>query len=154
MLDSSYSECLNQWIHSVAWEIELPSEWSDYFDGNGETGVVIAEDERSNQRVGIRRRALLWPELHLPFVERGDVPVGIYTRDFSRSGAGFLSPIEFYPEEEVRIVVPHFWVRVRVTRARRVGETCYETGAVLMQKFEPSADAFGGNVFAEAVRPA
>ena len=68
--------------------------------------------------------------------------MGIYTRDFSRQGTGFLSPCEIYPEEQVRIVLPTFWVQLRVARARRINGKCYEIGAVLSRQHEPDSDAF------------
>ncbi|TWT81777.1 hypothetical protein CA13_32300 [Planctomycetes bacterium CA13] len=142
MLEIDYSRCLAEWCDKVVWDIQLPQQWDTYFAGNGEKAALVASDERSNQRVGIRTKALLWPEDTLPFCKRVNEPVGIYTRDFSRSGAGFISSIEFFPEEQVRIVLPSFWVRVQIVRVRRVADSCFETGATLMQKFEPSPDAF------------
>ncbi|EMI15655.1 hypothetical protein RMSM_07420 [Rhodopirellula maiorica SM1] len=124
------------------WDIQLPVELSDYFASNGEASNSFPTDERSNQRISIRTRGLLWSDVALPFCPRPNRPIGIYTRDFSRTGAGFLSSVQFFPEEELRVVLPTFWVRVRVTRVRRLGEACFEIGTILLHKYSPSLDAF------------
>ena len=142
MLEIDYSQRLNDLFAQVQWDIQLPDEMSDYFANNGEASISFPTDERSNQRIRIRTRALLWSEVALPFRPRHLAPSGIYTRDFSRTGAGFLSAIEFFPEEELRVVLPAFWVRLRVTRVRRLGDSCYEVGTTLLQKYAPSDDAF------------
>ncbi len=142
MLEVDYSQRLNSLIEQVQWDIQMPDELSRYFASNGEASASFPNDERSNQRISIRTRSLAWSEVSLPFRLRASDPIGIYTRDFSRTGAGFLASIQFYPEEELRIVLPTFWVRVRITRVRRINEQCYETGATLLRKYDPSAEAF------------
>ncbi|GAA5506257.1 hypothetical protein [Novipirellula caenicola] len=142
MLEVDYSQRLNGLIEQVNWDIQLPVEMSEYFASNGEASNSFPTDERSNQRISIRTRGLLWSEVALPFCPRPSRPIGIYTRDFSRTGAGFLSSLQFFPEEEVRIVLPTFWVRVRVTRVRRLGDACFEIGTILLQKYSPSENAF------------
>ncbi|WP_372720819.1 hypothetical protein [Novipirellula sp.] len=142
MLEVNYPQRLSGLIEQVCWDIQLPVELSEYFASNGEASNSFPTDERSNQRISIRTRALLWSEVTLPFCPRPRHPVGIYTRDFSRTGAGFLSSVQFFPEEELRIVLPTFWVRVRVTRVRRLGESCFEIGTILLHKYSPSGDAF------------
>ncbi len=141
MLEIDYSTQLGQLIQSIDWDIELPVEWSDYFEERGEI-ASYADDERHNQRLKIRTHGVLWFDRSLPFQPRGQEPVGIYTRDFSRQGAGFLMPYEVYPEEEVRIALPTFWVQLHVVRARRITSKCYEIGAMLLQRHDPSPDAF------------
>ena len=142
MLEVDYSQRLNDLFAQVQWDIQLPDELSDYFANNGEASMSFPTDERSNQRISIRTRALLWSEVALPFRPRNSAPHGIYTRDFSRTGSGFLSAIEFFPEEELRVILPTFWVRLRVARVRRLGNCCYEVGTTLLQKYAPSDEAF------------
>ncbi|MFG0262633.1 MAG: hypothetical protein ACF788_09610 [Novipirellula sp. JB048] len=150
MLEVDYPQRLSSLIERVSWDIQLPEQWPDYFAGNGETSPAFPGDERSSQRVSIRTRSLAWAEVALPFRQRANDPIGIYTRDFSKTGSGFLTPIEFYPEEELRIVLPAFWVRVRVVRSRRIGQRCFEVGARLLQKYAPSSEAFGPSLTAVA----
>ena len=141
MLEVDYSTQLSEMIQSIDWNIELPVEWTDYFEQRGEI-ASYAEDERNNQRLKIRTHGIMWFESSLPFRPRTCDPVGIYTRDFSRQGAGFLTPFEIYPEEQVRIALPTFWVQLHVVRARRITSKCYEIGAVLIQRNDPGAEAF------------
>jgi hypothetical protein len=128
-------------IQSIDWDIELPVEWSDYFEERGEI-TSYADDERHNQRLKIRTHGVLWFDTSLPFRPRAADPIGIYTRDFSRQGAGFLTPMEVYPEEQVRIALPTFWVQIHVVRARRITSKCFEIGATLIQRHDPSPEAF------------
>ncbi|MFK8111967.1 MAG: hypothetical protein AB8B91_07180 [Rubripirellula sp.] len=147
MLEIDYSAQLGKLIQSVDWSIELPVEWSDYFDQRGEV-MSFAEDERNNKRLKIRTHGVLWFDKTLPFCPRGEGPFGIYTRDFSRMGSGFLSPFEIYPEEELRILLPTFWVQLKVVRARRITSKCYEIGATLQSRQDPAAQAFPDSVLA------
>ena len=141
MLEIDYSTQLGELIKATDWDIELPMEWSDYFDQRGEV-ASYSDDERHNQRLKIRTHGILWFEGPLPFCPRPTSPLGIYTRDFSRHGTGFLSPFEIYPEEKVRIALPTFWVQLHVVRARRITSKCYEIGSTLIQRHDPSPEAF------------
>lgn len=141
MLAVDYRTKLEQLIHSIDWKIEIPAEWTDYFEDTGRP-AAFADDQRHNQRLKIRTCGILWFEKAIPIRSRKKTPMGIYTRDFSRQGTGFLSPCEIYPEEQVRIVLPTFWVQLRVARARRINAKCYEIGAVLSRQHEPGSDAF------------
>ncbi len=147
MLEERYSTQFRELVNSIDWDIELPIEWTDYFQDRGEVGSY-ADDERNNQRLKIRTHGVLWFDQSLPFCPRTKDPVGIYTRDFSRNGIGFLAPFQVYPEEQVRIVLPTFWVQLAVVRARRITSRCYELGAKLTLRHDPSSDAFASNSFA------
>ncbi len=141
MLEVDYSTRFGELIQSIGFDIELPVEWSDYFEERGEVPSFV-EDERNNQRLKVRTHGVMWFDDCLPFLSRGDKAVGIYTRDFSRHGCGFLTPFEIYPEESVRIVLPTFWVQLHVVRARRITSKCYEIGASLVHRHDPTIDAF------------
>lgn len=141
MLDSTYTERLEQLIHQVPWDIELPAEWQDYFDERGEI-PSFADDDRGNQRLKVRIHGIMWYESSLAFCQRSPEPVGIYTRDFSRQGAGFLSDFELYPEEIVRLALPTFWVQMKVVRVRRLTSKCFEIGTELISRHDASMDAF------------
>ena len=141
MLAVDYQTKLEQLLHSLSWKIEIPDEWSDYFEDTGRP-AFFADDQRHNQRLKIRTCGVMWFEKSIPIRPRAKEPVGIYTRDFSRQGTGFLSPSENYPEEQVRIVLPTFWVQVRVARTRRINSNCYEVGAILLLQHDPDAKAF------------
>ena len=61
----------------------------------------------------------------------------------------------YHPEHHVQTVirlyaskcyVPYIflWIRLEITRARRVGPSCYEIGGELIEQNSPSDDAFEG----------
>ncbi len=141
MLAVDYQTKLEQLLSSLDWNIEIPVEWSDYFTQTGRPSAFV-DDQRHNQRLKIRTCGAMWFERSIPIRPRATLPLGIYTRDFSRYGTGFLSPCEIYPEEQVRIVLPTFWVQLKVARTRRINKRCYEIGATLMMKHDPDAGAF------------
>lgn len=141
MLDERYSAQFYELTSSIDWDIELPIEWKDYFQDRGEM-AIFADDERNNQRLKVRTHGVLWFDQALEFFPRTKEPLGVYTRDFSRNGVGFLSSIEIYPEEQVRIVLPTFWVQLRVVRARRITSRCYEIGTRLIWRHDPDPAAF------------
>lgn len=145
MLEIDYPSKLGKLIASIDFDIELPIEWSDYFDQRGEVTPAL-EDERSNKRLKIRTHGVLWFDQSLPFCPRGEQHHGIYTRDFSRQGSGFLASFEIYPEETLRILLPTFWVKLRVVRARRITSKCYEIGTELQQRLDPCMEAFPESV--------
>tara|TARA_R110002111_G_scaffold24449_1_gene54256 strand:+ start:453 stop:902 length:450 start_codon:yes stop_codon:yes gene_type:complete len=141
MLDIDYPTQFGKLIQSVNWDIELPVEWNDYFDQRGAVASFM-EDDRLSQRMKIRTHGIMLFERPLPFRARSEQEIGIYTRDFSRNGVGFLSSFELFPEEQVRIVLPTFWARLRVRRARRITSKCYEIGATLSSRHDPGPEAF------------
>lgn len=81
-------------------------------------------------------------EQGLPAIPRPAKCFGIYTGDFSHNGIGFLTPHQLFPEETVRILLPSFWMRIHVVRARRLGRCCFEIGGTLIRRCDPSEDAF------------
>ena len=132
------------------WKIKIPAEWADYFEDTGRL-AASADDQRHNQRLKIRTCGIMWFEKTIPIRSRTKTPMGIYTRDFARQGTGFLSSCEIYPEEQVWIVLPTFWVQLRVARARRINDQCYEIGAVLSRQHEPDSDAFVSDPYPASV---
>lgn len=68
--------------------------------------------------------------------------MAVYTKGFSRSGLEFLTWMQVFPGESVRILLATFRVRLHVVRSRRITCKCYEIGATLVEHHEASADAF------------
>ena len=143
MLDFDYSKRLEALIQSLDWQIQLPSTWSNFFDEVGES-TTLALDERQNRRMKVRTLGVLHFERQLPAIPRPSSPVGIYSRDFSRRGCGFVSPQQLYPREIVRVILSTFWIQLEICRTRRVGPMCYEIGCELIAQNLPSAKAFDG----------
>jgi hypothetical protein len=144
MLEGDYPTQFGELIQRAGWDIELPIEWSSYFEERGETTTFL-DDQRRNQRLKIRTHGLLWVEHTLGFRSRPDRFMGIYTRDFARHGCGFLAEYELFPEERVRIVLPTFWVQLLVVRSRRITSKCYEIGGQLLHRHDPHRLAFEMN---------
>lgn len=141
MLDDDYQTQFGSLIETLSFDIELPREWASYFDERGEITSYL-DDERHNQRLKIRTHGILRSENTFPFCERGDDPIGVYTRDFSAHGAGFLAPFEIFPEERVRIMLPTFWIQLLVVRTRRLTNKCFEVGGSLVARHDPTPLAF------------
>jgi hypothetical protein len=140
MLENDYSSRFGELIESVVWDIELPRDWSDYFDQQEEMHSFEG-DVRMNKRMMIRTYGIMWFEKTMPFCDRSTKPMGVYTCDFSRRGVGLLTPFEVYPEEQIRVALPAFWVQLTVVRARRITSKCYEIGTELIQRNDPDPAA-------------
>lgn len=141
MLGSNYKEQFECLMREVAWKIELPATMSRFFQ---ETGLSngIEDDQRRAARLLIRTKCLVIPESPLPAFPRSEMPVGVYMADISRHGLGFLAAEPFLPEEEIRLILPTFWLRAVVARSRRLGPNCYQVGARLASRHDPSIEAF------------
>ena len=121
------------------WDIELPIDWFEKLEQTGEV-PLLADDDRRSQRWMTQSHALMWfEESHLP---RGTHPLGIYTRDFSSCGASFLAPLKIFHDEQVRIALPTFWMSLNVVRTERITSKCYEIGARVISRHDPSWEAF------------
>ena len=62
-------------------------------------------------------------------LKRGESLHGTYTKDVSRQGVGFLSPVPLLPKERVKLRVAATELSLEVTRCRRVDPGCFECGA-------------------------
>jgi hypothetical protein len=61
---------------------------------------------------------------------RKDAVVGGYTKDVSRQGIGFLSPVQLMPLEQIEVHLPNgARYRLEVARCQRIEAFCYDCGA-------------------------
>ena len=111
---------------AAAWEaadqtVQLPESLSaKFFDKRGPM-PLHHENKRSFHRHYMRAKALL---------KRGDAILGTYTKDVSRQGVGFLSPVQLLPLERVELQLPNgSALRLEVTRCRRLDKNCFDCGA-------------------------
>ncbi len=141
MLESDYLAQYTALIHGLDWEIVLPREWADFFDQRGHAPSCQG-DQRASQRLRLRTYGAMFIDDPLPAFPRPTHPIGVYMSDFSRQGCGFLNSFALLPEEQIRIVLPTFWVRLCVVRARRITKHCFEIGTVLKSRMDPSEEAF------------
>ena len=107
------------WEATVA-QVELPESLrSEYFGAEG-SGATCTDNRRSFHRYHMRSRAVL---------KRGKAIFGTLTKDVSRQGVAFLSPIPLLPKERIKLRVPAAELSLEVNRCRRVSQNCFECGA-------------------------
>ena len=141
MLGIDYTDQLRRMTADVSWEIQLPEEMKNFFQESGPMPSMQG-DERRAARMRVRAKCLAIYEVSLPAFPRSPNPLGVYTTDISRHGVGFLYSEPLLPEEEVRLVLPAFWLSARIARARRLGHKCYQIGARLLARHDPGPEAF------------
>jgi hypothetical protein len=115
-------------VIATAWEnaelkTRLPEELRDFFE---RVGPMPPQHNcrRAYQRFYIRGKAIL---------QHQDDCLGVYTVDASRQGLCFLSPVQIFPKERCRIRLPKTKeFQIQVVRCRRVGDDCYECGAMFV----------------------
>ncbi|EMI53054.1 hypothetical protein RSSM_05518 [Rhodopirellula sallentina SM41] len=124
----------------------MPSAWDEFFS---ETGVVtnLDPERRGKQRRIVRLKGLMAIDQPLPSIARRKYFFGVYTKDFSKDACGVVTPFQLFPEERVRLVLPTFWLELRVVRCHRETKTCFDTGFELLHRHDPHRSAFisGGN---------
>ena len=141
MLARDYQQRLAELIQTLPNQIRLPEELGTFFDEQGPL-PTIDNDRRRSIRTRVRAYGVLMPEKTLPAIPRVPSPQLIFTKDFSKCGVGILGHNQFYPGEQVRVILAKFWLQLQVRRCRRLGEDCYEIGASLLAIRDESLDAF------------
>lgn len=107
------------WAATAA-KVELPEDLrSEYFGARGPV-PVFHDNNRTYHRYYMRGKAVL---------KRGESLMGTFTKDVSRQGVAFLSPVALLPKERVRLRVPAAEFALEVTRCRRIDSKCFECGA-------------------------
>jgi hypothetical protein len=81
---------------------------------------VHTDNKRSYHRYYMRSKAVL---------KRGTAMLGTYTKDVSRQGVAFLSPVALLPKERVKLRLPAAELSLEITRCRRLEPACFECGA-------------------------
>lgn len=141
MLDQDYRRLLAKLIETLPDDIELPPEQEDFFEESGPL-PSYEHEQRAAARTRVRTRGVLVSQQDLPAFPRSKEPRLIYTRDFSKTGFGFVASHQYYPGEVVRVILATFWMSVRVRRSLRVGPNCFQVGGTLNHQFDPSEEAF------------
>jgi hypothetical protein len=109
--------------HRVQQKPRIPDEAIEFFEQSGPANLVF-QSQRRFHRYYSRGIAVL---------NQGGTLLGVYTKDVSRDGIGFLSPIELAPQERLELHiagVPRR--RIEITRCRNLAERCFECGAVFV----------------------
>jgi hypothetical protein len=101
-------------------KVELPEALKPtYFAVQGPE-PLFHDNRRAYHRYYMRGKAVL---------KRGPSMMGTFTKDVSRQGVAFLSPVPLLPKERVKLRVPSAELNLEVTRCRRIDPKCFECGA-------------------------
>ena len=114
-----------QKIMEELWEmttakVELPHSMQANFFVAPAPEPSYYNNKRSYHRYTMRCKAVL---------KRGTSLLGTFTKDLSRQGVAFLSPVPLMPKERVKLRVPAAELSLEITRCRRVDQKCFECGA-------------------------
>lgn len=131
MLDQIADDNLSEKLwHATPSRALLPCDEEEYFSARGVAGS-ICEVRRQFHRMHMRETAILL---------RGAERHGVYTQDVSPMGIGFLSPVQVFPRERIRLVLSDgAKVDLELRRCRRIDAQCYECGAVYVDGVMPPA---------------
>jgi hypothetical protein len=98
----------------------LPGDEAEFLAPKGPTPRLY-DNQRTYHRFYLRGKALL---------KRDQTLLGVFTKDVSRRGMGFLSPVQLLPMERLRMHVPGAKeLQLEVARCHRVDDACFECGA-------------------------
>ena len=101
-------------------KVELPDSLRPrFFEVKGPV-PLFHDNRRTYHRYFMRGKAVL---------KRGTSLIGTFTKDVSRQGVAFLSPVQLMPKERVTLRVPAAELSLEVTRCRRLDPKCFECGA-------------------------
>jgi hypothetical protein len=121
MLDLSHErDVIEELWDLVEVKVQLPHEEAEFLAKSGPL-PRCPETKRRFHRFHFRGKAILY---------RRDERFGAFTRDVSREGIGFLSPIQLLPKERVLLrVVGTSRLVLEIARCRRLSPGCYQCGA-------------------------
>ena len=105
---------------ATASKVELPVALRPSYFGVQGPEPVFHDNRRTYHRYYMRGKAVL---------KRGTSMIGTYTKDVSRQGVAFLSPVALLPKERVKLRVTTAELSLEVTRCRRLELKCFECGA-------------------------
>jgi hypothetical protein len=100
-------------------KVELPYPLSDGFLKSQGPLSSYFDDKRSFQRFFLRGKAVL---------KRRGAVMGAFTKDVSRQGVGFLSPVQLMPREKIQLTLASAELKLEVSRCRRLDNACFDCG--------------------------
>ncbi len=111
----------------------LPCPPEEFFSKRGFVAGRF-DDRRQFRRLHFRCTTKTVFKQTLPAIQRDSETVTIYICDISRSGIGFLSRYEIYPQECLEIPIPEIGAKVvTVCRCRRLAKDCFEVGGTFVE---------------------
>ena len=135
MLGEDYPRLLGSLIQTLPRRIVLPPEQEGFFEESGPQ-PSYENDQRCGVRNRVRTRGLMLLQSWYPAMERRPELMTVYTKDFSKSGFGFIAPEQLFPGEVVQVFLATFWMRVTIRRCRRWGHDCFDTGGTLLDRHD------------------
>ena len=130
MLETEYSNQIDDLLAKLSCDVQIPSEWGDFFARQGML-PSIEGDRRRFARKHMPGTAVLEITTTIPSIDRQQLVHAVYTRDISRGGVSFLHVAQLYPGEAGRLWLPDRRWLFEVVRCRRVNSQCYVVGATL-----------------------
>ncbi|MFO0791312.1 MAG: PilZ domain-containing protein [Pirellulales bacterium] len=101
-------------------KVELPESIRQTFFAVKGAEPLHPDNRRVYHRYFMRAKAVL---------KRDNLMLGTYTKDVSRQGVAFLSPVPLRPKERIKLRVATAELSLEVTRCRRIDPACFECGA-------------------------
>jgi hypothetical protein len=121
MLEIDYGKKLMEDLwDTTPTKVKLPESMVQQFFAMRGPMTVVHENRRGYHRYYMRGKAVL---------KRGTSLLGTYTKDVSRQGVGFLSPVQLMPKEKVQLRLPTTELSLQVARCQRIGQECFDCGA-------------------------
>jgi hypothetical protein len=111
---------MNELWNATPQKLQLSAALKQEFFSVSGAGPVYFDNQRVYHRYYMRGKAVL---------KRGEAMIATYTKDVSRQGVAFLSPVPLLPKERVRLRVPAAELGLEVTRCRKIEPGCFECGA-------------------------
>jgi hypothetical protein len=99
--------------------VELPEALKQGFFEKRGPAPLSPKNQRQYHRYFMRGKAIL---------KRGTTTIGTYTKDVSRQGVGFFSPVPLMPKERVKLRLPVAELGLEIARCRRIEPGCFECG--------------------------
>jgi hypothetical protein len=88
-------------------------------------------EKRAHPRMRVRCEAVITILFAPPFVHRSFTSARVLVKDLSRGGVSILSHQQMWPTETFVIELHKRKLSARVVRCRKLGDCCYEVGAVV-----------------------
>jgi hypothetical protein len=125
-------------------DINLPSNWDDFFE---QSGLLHAssDDQRRFRRRNMRALAALEYRQTAPALRRGPGWFRVYLKDVSVGGLSFIHSEQLFPLERMRMLLPDDELAkilpervesiVEITRCVRIQDRCFVVGACFVDDF-------------------
>lgn len=111
---------LAEW-QAVPSRAALPCSWAEY----------VGREAGDRIRADSRRRYARAPMCGIGVLSVGSIQHAVFTKDISRMGVGFYSPVNLFPRTLVELRLSGGRrLRLSVVRCRRLAQKCYEIGAL------------------------